>query len=318
MYKEKTIPVLVTSIQVETPIVRRFTLSPIAGAVLPRFSGGSHITTYIEREKDFITRSYSLTSHPDEISKYEIAVRLSDRSKGGSHYWHHHVKVGDKLYISYPKNYFPLSFKAKHHVLYAAGIGITPFLSMMAELKDREASFELHYAAKSKELCAFYKYLAENYREQCHFYFSQERKRISETSLLHHSIGTHVYFCGPESFISSFREAAQGIGYPGSSVHFEHFTPMQPKEPIAFQAQLTSGKTVNVSKGKTLLEALLEAGVKAPYSCQAGRCGTCELDVLEGEIDHYDSFLSEEQKNSQKVMLTCVSRAKSGCLVLDI
>ncbi|MBV7506631.1 2Fe-2S iron-sulfur cluster binding domain-containing protein [Bacillus sp. sid0103] len=66
------------------------------------------------------------------------------------------------------------------------------------------------------------------------------------------------------------------------------------------------------------LEALLEAGIKAPYSCRVGRCGTCELNVLEGEIDHYDSFLTEEQKGLQKSILACVSRAKSEEIVIDI
>jgi dimethylamine monooxygenase subunit B len=67
-----------------------------------------------------------------------------------------------------------------------------------------------------------------------------------------------------------------------------------------------------------LLEALLNNGIKAPYSCRVGRCGTCELQVLEGKIAHYDSFLSEEQKQSQSRILTCVSRAKSAMLSLDI
>ncbi|PLR91114.1 hypothetical protein CVD19_22135 [Bacillus sp. T33-2] len=66
-----------------------------------------------------------------------------------------------------------------------------------------------------------------------------------------------------------------------------------------------------------MLEALLEAGIKAPYSCKVGRCGTCELKVTAGEIDHHDSFLSDEQRNIQNSILTCVSRAKSDKLVPD-
>lgn len=71
-------------------------------------------------------------------------------------------------------------------------------------------------------------------------------------------------------------------------------------------------------KNQTLLDALLEAGIKAPYSCRVGRCGTCEQKVAEGAIDHYDSFLSEKQKKAQNVILSCVSRAKSGKLVIEI
>jgi dimethylamine monooxygenase subunit B len=318
--KESTIPVIVKSIHAETPVVKHFTLSPDHGYILPAFSGGSHITTYINGCNSVLVRNYSLTNHPDQKDCYEIAIRLSDTSKGGSSYWHNHVKAGDRLRVSYPKNHFPLSFRAKHHVFYAAGIGITPFLAMMAELKSEGASFELHYASKTRELCAFYEFLKENFPTQCHFYFSQEgkSKRISNKTLFKHGIGTHVYFCGPESFIDDMNEAALKIGYPKSSIHIERFTPPHPKNLTPFQVQLKNGLTVDVAENKTILETLLKAGIKAPYSCRVGRCGTCELKVIDGEIEHYDSFLSEEQRQAQNVILTCVSRAKSDKITIDI
>lgn len=310
-----TIEVYVQSIYQETPLVKRFILARMDGEVLPSFSSGSHITTYIYE----LERNYSLTNHPDQRNSYEIAIRLNDRSTGGSIYWHQNVKEGDTLKISCPKNHFPLSFKAKHHVFYAAGIGITPFLSMMAELKERGVTFELHFTAKSKEMCAYYSHIKEKYSEHSHFYFSEVgSERLEVATLLEHRIGTHVYFCGPESFISDFTEAALQFGYPRSTIHFERFTPPRSKEMRPFIAHLTSGGKLNVSKEQTLLEALIEAGMKVPYSCRVGCCGTCELKVLAGEVDHYDSFLSEEQKSAQNVILACVSRAKSKKMVLDL
>ncbi|HYK74738.1 MAG TPA: iron-sulfur cluster-binding domain-containing protein [Pseudoneobacillus sp.] len=140
---------------------------------------------------------------------------------------------------------------------------------------------------------------------------------MTTNSLLNHMIGTHIYVCGPDSFITSFTEAANGIGYPKSSVHIERFTPTQIKMPSSFQVTLSSGERVQVSKEQSLLDALLEAGKRIPYSCRVGRCGTCELKVLEGEIEHHDSFLSEEQRKSNHVILSCVSRAKADKLTLD-
>jgi dimethylamine monooxygenase subunit B len=317
LYKEKTIPVIIKDIKKETEFVKRFTLASVDGKPLPKFSGGAHISTYIE-DGDLLVRQYSLTSNPDDTQNYQIAVRLSETSKGGSRYWHQNMKLGDKLYISFPKNHFPLSFKAKHHVFYAAGIGITPFLSMMKELHSKGASFELHYASKTEEACAFYEFLQEHYPFQCRFYFSNKKKRIHVSSLEEHPIGTHVYFCGPGSFITDLTESAFQLGYPRSTVHMERFTPLQPKEVKAFMVLLNDGALIEVAKEQTLLEALLNNGIKAPYSCRVGRCGTCELPVSEGEIAHYDSFLSEEQQKSNSMILTCVSRAKSAKLVLNI
>jgi dimethylamine monooxygenase subunit B len=317
LYKEKTIPVVIKDIKEETAVVKRFSLASVDGMPLPKFSGGAHISTYID-DKELLVRQYSLTSSPDDTKHYQIGVRLSDASRGGSHYWHQSMKVGDRLHISYPKNHFPLSFKAKHHVFYAAGIGITPFLSMMNELHSRGSSFELHYASKTEEACAFYGFLQEHYPNQCHLYFSNKKQRINQSSLEEHPIGTHVYFCGPDSFISDLTESAYQLGYPPSAVHMERFTPPQPKNMKPFNVQLKDETFVEVARDQTLLEALLNKGIKAPYSCRVGRCGTCELKVVEGEIAHYDSFLSEEQKQSQSRILTCVSRGKSDMLVLDV
>ncbi|MFE1245895.1 PDR/VanB family oxidoreductase [Fictibacillus sp. NPDC058756] len=317
MYKEKTIPVVINDIKEETKFVKRFTLASVDGKPLPKFSGGAHISTYI-KDEELLVRQYSLTSSPDYTKHYQIGVRLSDASRGGSLYWHQKMKVGDKLHISYPKNHFPLSFKAKHHVFYAAGIGITPFLSMMNELHSRGSSFELHYASKTEEACAFYEFLKEHYPKHCRFYFSNKKQRITKSSLEEHPIGTHVYFCGPESFISDLTESAYQLGYPPSAVHMERFAPPQPKDMQPFNVQLKDGTFVEVAGDQTLLEALLNKGIKAPYSCSVGRCGTCELKVVEGEIAHYDYFLSEEQKQSHSRILTCVSRAKSDMLVVDV
>jgi ferredoxin len=203
-------------------------------------------------------------------------------------------------------------------VLYAAGIGITPFLSMMKELEQRGSSFELHYASKSKDSCAFYDFLKQRFSEHSHFYFSKDQQRMNITSLENHRMGTHVYFCGPETFITEFTDAALRLGYPKMSIHSERFNPPQPRNLTSFMVQLNDGSKIHVNENQTLLLALQNHGIEAPYSCQVGRCGTCELKVKEGEVDHYDSFLSEDQQKSHSMILTCVSRSKSDKLVLEI
>ncbi len=320
MYRKSTLSVRVIDIKQETQFVKRFTLAPEDCCPLPPFGGGSHITTYLPHKEGILERHYSLFNTSRDRGVYQIAVRLNEDSSGGSRYWHECVLVGDVLSVSYPKNHFQLSFRAKHHVFYAAGVGITPFLSMMAELSQKDISFELHYAARSKEWCAFYEFLRETYLNECHYYFSQgsELRRLSPRHLVNHRIGTHVYFCGPEDMIHDFTEAARSYGYPSLNVHYERFALPQKKERNLFQVELKrSGLQLDVPPEHSLLEVLLEAGIRAPHSCRVGGCGTCEISVLEGQIDHYDVFLTEEQRCSQQMMLTCISRGQ-GKLVLDI
>lgn|GEM_PF-4386601 len=79
----KTIPVQVRSIHQETPHIKRFTLFHEHHEALPYFSGGSHITTYVELDGQTIARSYSLTNPPGQSAAYQIAIRLINRHREG-------------------------------------------------------------------------------------------------------------------------------------------------------------------------------------------------------------------------------------------
>ncbi|OIK16684.1 ferredoxin [Bacillus sp. MUM 116] len=310
------IEVYVGKIVQETNFIKRFHLYPVDQGLLPAFTGGSHIATFVKNGGERIERNYSLVSHPTDRTQYAIAIRKDDYSKGGSVFWHDEIKVGDRLEISWPKNHFPLAFQAaKHHVFYAAGIGITPFMTMMEDLTAEGKSFELHYAARTKEDCAFYDDLNAKYPGKCHFYFSrmENPNKMAPVTMAEHQIGSHVYFCGPFSMVKEFREAAKFYGYPSHSIHFELFAAADegPKNPFVVKLA-NSGKKVEVSEEETLLDALLKAGVEAPYSCKVGGCGSCEVQVVEGEVDHRDHFYKDEERHTKNVILSCCSRAKES------
>lgn len=137
--------VKVTAVRQLTPVVREFTFEAPAGQ-LPGFSSGSHVQVLMPLGERILRNAYSLLGDPADNSHYRIAVRRQDASRGGSHFMHGQVGVGDRLQLSWPRNLFPLSSQASHHVLIAGGIGITPFMAHIAELQARGASFELHYA----------------------------------------------------------------------------------------------------------------------------------------------------------------------------
>ncbi|WKB34617.1 FAD-binding oxidoreductase [Terrilactibacillus sp. S3-3] len=118
MQAQEKIKVVVEQVKKESPVVKRFKLVPEAGCKLPKFSGGSHITTFLTENKRPLERNYSLISPPDQSDAYEIAIRRNDQSSGVSVYWHTKIKEGEKLEISYPKNRFAIGHEAKHHVFF--------------------------------------------------------------------------------------------------------------------------------------------------------------------------------------------------------
>ena len=76
--------------------------------------------------------------------------------------------------------------------------------------------------------------------------------------------------------------------------------------------------TLTVPAGRSILDVLRENGINMTSSCEQGACGTCRCGVLEGEVNHQDVYLSDAEKAEGKSIMTCVSRAKSDRLILDI
>lgn len=91
-------------------------------------------------------------------------------------------------------------------------------------------------------------------------------------------------------------------------------------EDRSFEVELRrSGQTLDIPSDRTALEVIEEVLGDIPWGCRQGQCGACATDVIEGEVDHRDEVLSEEeQKSGCGIMMICVSRAKGDRLVLDL
>jgi ferredoxin len=120
--------------------------------------------------------------------------------------------------------------------------------------------------------------------------------------------------------LDATRRVASELGWPESQVHFEYFKNTYTIDDSSrFEVALArSVVTLEVPPGKTILQVLRESGISIPSSCEQGACGTCLATVLEGEPDHQDVYLNDAEKRSGTKIITCVSRAKSPRLVLDL
>lgn len=317
------IEVEITSIERETDDILRFELASVAGNPLPPFSPGAHVQTFINFDGQSAQNTYSLCGDIRNNTRYTIAIR-KHAHQGGSALWHK-LPLLHRLRISAPHTNFPLSHRARHHLFIAGGIGITPFMSMMQALADSASSaFELHYAAKSEALCAFYGNIISTYGKQTTFYFSSAAKpervqRLSPAILCNRPIGTHIYLCGPTSLVDDFSQYALELGYPLSNIHRERFQARQNGSAKAFSVYLAKkNQYIHVNASESLLQALERYGHNVPFACRVGGCGTCKVDVLSGEVLHLDDFYTDEEHSQIHCMLACVSRAKSSQLIIHL
>ena len=131
---------------------------------------------------------------------------------------------------------------------------------------------------------------------------------------------TLVYCCGPEPLLAAVEQRCST--WPPGALHVERFAakPMQQTgDERSFEVTLAqSGLTLTVPPDKTVFDVVQDAGISVLGSCLQGICGTCEQLVLEGDVDHRDSVLSEGERASNETMMICVSRCRSDRLVLDL
>ena len=314
------ITVRVVRIEHASPLIKRFTLQAENGSNLPAFDGGSHIMVHIPTAAGLIYNAYSLLSSPLKLQQYQIAVRREEASRGGSAFMHEHLAEGDLLQISPPNNLFALHATSGRQILIAGGIGITPFMSQMEELQASGAAFELHYAFRSREQAAFVDELAARYGAHCHFHDAAKGELCNVASLLEQMAEQdHVYVCGPAALIEAVKLAGAEQGIPPARLHWEQFA-ASAQSGAAFTVVLArSGREITVAAEQTILQAIeTDGSVAVDCLCREGVCGTCEVAIVEGEAEHRDQYLSEEEKQAQKSLLICVSRARGGRIVLDL
>ena len=295
------------------------------GRDLPRFAAGAHIGVRLGPGDSAATwRDYSLWNDPAERRRYCVAV-LRDKLGEGSRLLHDTVRVGDIVEVSLPRNHFPLAEEAERHLLLAGGIGITPIMAMIAELKRRRAEFRLHYCTRAPEQTAFREeldLLVAMGKAVFHFDGGDPAKGLDIAALLREAPpGTHLYYCGPAGMMAA--AAAAAAHWPAGTVHCEYFSgpdaapPARLIEDQPFRVRLaTSGAEYEVMAGETIIEVLRRHGVETRTSCELGYCGACLTRYLAGEPDHRDPILAETARKTH--VLICCSRATSEVLELDL
>jgi ferredoxin-NADP reductase len=295
------------------PGVRELVLRRPDGGLLPGYPPGSHLVLRCGARRN----AYSLTGNGSAGAEYRISVRLLPEGAGGSAFVHR-LQPGDLAGSSRPRSAFAPVSTARHHLLVAAGIGVTPVLSHARAAARWGRSFAVVYGYRPGAAA----HLAE-LRELGGDRLIEARSRVElaaavTAALSAQPMGTHVYVCGPGPVTTLVEQTAAELGWPAERVHAERFAAdLDPGAP--FVARLArSGGRVAVEPGVSLLAALEAAGVPAPSSCRQGVCGECRVGVTAGRPQHRDLYLSEAERAAGDAVMTCVSRCLDQELELDL
>jgi ferredoxin-NADP reductase len=314
--RETELDLVVDEVRREARDVVSLRLVPPDGRELPPWTPGAHVDVVVG---DGLSRQYSLCGSVADRGSWRIAVLRTPESRGGSAFVHERLAKGSAVRVRGPRNHFAL-VRAPRFEFVAGGIGVTPILPMIAQAEAAGADWRLHYAGRSRAAMAFADEL-ERYGDRVVLVPRDEAGRLDLDAILGEpKPGTLVYCCGPEPLLQAVEDRC--AAWPPGTLHLERFgakaqAPTGGESPFEVVLQ-RSGLTLTVAPGTSVFDAVREAGVSVLGSCLEGVCGTCETEVVAGDVDHRDSVLTAEEQESGEVMMICVSRCRSGSLVLDL
>jgi ferredoxin-NADP reductase len=310
------IDVRLTAIRYAARDTNLYEFRRLDGKPLPAYEPGAHIDLHLPNG---LVRNYSLIVARPEPGLYTFGIKRDPASRGGSRYIHDELRVGKALKISAPRNNFPLKEDAKHTILLAGGIGITPIWCMVQRLAELGCSWQLYYSCRSRADMAFLDALEGMAPSEFHFDDENAGKFLDIVGIVAKAPkDAHLYCCGPTPMLKAFEVAIKE--WPREQIHIEYFTPRaELAKKGGFTVELArSSQEFFIPEGNTILEVLLDAGVDVDYSCELGICGACEQRVISGVPEHRDAILTEEEQAENKRVMICCAGCKSERLVLDL
>jgi ferredoxin-NADP reductase len=327
----------IQSVTQETADVKSFVLKEVGNPI--HYKPGQFLTLIHPHSKD-IRRSYSLSSHPEKDNSLKIVVKRIANGEY-SRWLIDDAKVGDQIETIGASGFFTLPDDLQSDItliFLAAGSGIAPILSLLKEvLFFRKNPIVFIYSNRSKkdtiyydEIMALEKQFSDRLKTELLFSNHQNllRARLGK-ALLSEFIETHVrdtskalaYLCGPNDYMQMVVITLTNEGFSSENIRTEIFNTEKPKTKnlppdieqhkvkIYFQKKTFS---LDVKYPNTILQTAKLAGIDLPYSCEAGRCGTCAATCIQGTVWMSRNEVLLDKETDKGRVLTCTGYPVGG------
>ncbi|KAB1859573.1 phenylacetate-CoA oxygenase/reductase subunit PaaK [Acinetobacter tandoii] len=333
------VPLTIKSIQPQTEqaICISFDLAPEQFAAFD-YQPGQHLTIRHMTDEGELRRCYSICS--DVAEDMSIAIKKIDQGQFST--WaNDHLKAGDVLEVMPPQGVFfqkAAKVGGQNYLGFAAGSGITPILSIVKSVLNRQADarFTLVYGNRSWKQTMFAEQimdLKDRFKERLQLIniFSREMNdseifngRIDAEKLqqlikagLINADTDHCFACGPEEMMTAVETVLPEFGIERSKIHTERFNTGTAPRATAQQIESRSEEKVNIildgreliievsKQDDSILDAALRAGADLPYACKGGVCATCKCKVLEGQVEMAINYSLEQDEVEKGYVLSC-------------
>lgn len=312
-----------------------------------KYQAGQYLTLSFRINGRKYSRPYSFSSAPSVDSFLETTIKRIPNGVFSNHI-HNAIQVGDMVEVMEPMgDFIPVINETINQIyLWGVGSGITPLMSIIKEVlvSNTTVKVNLIYGNKNFESTIFleainqlqvlyadrlkvWHFHTQHTHDEKNYFIKSGRINQEFIFILLKDVAiekTAHYICGPVNLKNTIKEALDVLKSPKDHIFSEDFELIiDPKEfeeiithevTIRFQDSTT---VVEVEKGKSVLEAALDAGMELPYSCQTGNCNTCKAKLKAGKMRMIG--LSKERVDlEQQDYLLCCSHPLTDNVYLEI
>ena len=320
-----------------------------------KYNQGQYLTLKTIIDNQDVRRSYSLCSSPTD-NTWQVAIK---KINGGlfSTFVNDNLKTGDLIDVMPPNGKFFTAInpsKPKNYIVFAAGSGITPILSIIKThlASEPNATFKLFYLNRTVKSIIFkeeiellknkyfgrfeiFHFLTKEFRniDLLNGRFTSDKLKVLTKSIIDIENTDECFICGPEEMIFLIKDELVLAGLDKYKIHFELFSSGNTKEDKdriknIIEHKIQGTEVTIIDGGKefhftmddefdNILDGALAAGADLPFACKGGVCCTCRCKLISGTAEMKVNYALDENEVAKGLILSCQAVPTSKNVVVE-